>query len=96
VKKNAFPNKDNAYLCNGMMEEILNQHQKIGDLKVKSRTSVDKYRNPNKDITEISKELKVSLILEGSVRKVGDDLRIAAQLIDAETGDHLGSEIYDG
>ncbi len=90
------PGKDNEYLCNGMMEEILNQLQKIGDLKVKSRTSVEKYRNPNKDIIEIGRELKVSLILEGSVRKVGDDLRIATQLIDAKTGDHLWSEIYDG
>jgi TolB-like protein/tetratricopeptide (TPR) repeat protein len=90
------PGKDNDYLCNGMMEEILNQLQKIGDLKVKSRTSVEKYRNPDKDIKVIGKELGVSLIMEGSIRKIGDDLRIATQLIDAKTGDHLWSEIYDG
>ena len=93
---NDSPDKDNEYLCNGMMEEILNQLQKIGDLRVKSRTSVEKYRNPEKDIKVIGQELEVSLILEGSVRKAGDDLRIAAQLIDTKTGDHLWSEIYDG
>ncbi len=90
------PDKDNEYFCNGMMEEILNQLQKIGALKVKARTSSERYRNPNKDIKVIGKELGVSLIMEGSVRKIGDDLRIAAQLIDAKTGDHLWSEIYDG
>lgn len=93
---NDSPDKENEYFCNGMMEEILNQLQKIGDLKVKARTSVEKYRNTNQNITEIGKELKVSLIMEGSVRKVGNDLRIATQLIDTKTGDHLWSEIYDG
>ena len=93
---NDSPDKDNDYFCNGMMEEILNQLQKIGDLKVKSRTSVEKYRNPEKDIKVIGHELGVSLIMEGSVRKIGDDLRITAQLIDATTGDHIWSETYDG
>ena len=93
---NDSPDKDNEYFCNGMMEEILNQLLKIGDLKVKARTSSEKYRNPNKDIKVIGKELGVSLIMEGSVRKIGDDLRITAQLIDAKTGNHLWSEIYDG
>ena len=93
---NDSPDKDNEYFCNGMMEEILNQLQKIGDLKVKSRTSVEKYRNPDKDIKVIGDELGVSLIMEGSVRKVGDDLRITTQLIDTKTGDHLWSDTYDG
>ena len=93
---NDSPDTNNLYFCNGMMEDILNHLVRINDLEVKSRTSVEKYRNPNKDIIEIGRELKVSLILEGSVRKVGDDLRIATQLIDAKTDDHLWSEIYDG
>jgi TolB-like protein len=93
---NDSPDKENDYFCNGMMEEILNQLQKISDLKVKARTSVEKYRNPDKDIKLIGQELGVSLIMEGSVRKIGDDLRITAQLIDTKTGDHLWSEIYDG
>jgi TolB-like protein len=93
---NDSPDKENEYFCNGMMEEILNQLQKIKDLRVKARTSVEKYRNPDKDIKEIGHELGVSLIMEGSVRKIGDDLRITAQLIDTKTGDHLWSETYDG
>ena len=93
---NDSPDKDNEYFCNGMMEEILNQLQKIGDLKVKSRTSVEKYRNPDKDIKVIGHELGVSLIMEGSVRKIGDDLRITVQLIDTKSGNHLWSETYDG
>lgn len=93
---NDSPDKENDYVCNGMMEEILNQLQKISDLRVKSRTSSEKYRNSGKDIREIGKELNVSMIMEGSVRKIGDDLRIYTQLINAKTGDHLWSEVYDG
>jgi TolB-like protein len=93
---NDSPDKDNEYVCNGMMEDILNQLQKIKDIRVKSRTSVEKYRSSDKDIREIGHELGVSLIMEGSVRKIGDDLRIAAQLIDVKTGDRLWSDIYDG
>jgi TolB-like protein len=93
---NDSPDKDNEYFCNGITEEILNQLQKINDLKVKSRTSVEKYRNTDKDIKVIGHELGVSLVMEGSVRKIGDDLRITAQLIDSKTGDHLWSEVYEG
>ena len=71
------------------MDEILTQLQKIGDLKVKSRTSSERYRHPGKNIIDIGRELRVSLIVEGSVRKDGNDLRITAQLINAKTGDHL-------
>jgi TolB-like protein len=90
------PEKDNEYFCNGMMEEILNHLQKIGDLQVKSRTSVEQYRNPMRDIKAIGKELQVAFLVEGSVRKFGDDLRITAQLIETNSGNHLWSEIYDG
>ncbi len=93
---NDSPDEGNEYFCNGMMEEIMNHLQNIGGLKVKSRTSVEKYRNLQKDIKDIGHELDVSFILEGSVRKSGDDLRIATQLIDAKTGDHLWSHIYNG
>ena len=94
--RNDSPDPDNEYVCNGIMEEILTQLQKISDLKVKARTSVEKYRDPERDITDIGRELGVSLILEGSVRKAGNDLRITAQLINAKTGDHLWAETYDG
>jgi TolB-like protein/class 3 adenylate cyclase/Tfp pilus assembly protein PilF len=93
---NDSPDAENEYFCNGMMEEILNQLQKIGDLRVKSRTSAEQYRNEVKDIQTIGKEMSVSFVLEGSVRKAGDDIRITTQLIDVKTGDHLWSETYDG
>jgi TolB-like protein/AraC-like DNA-binding protein/Tfp pilus assembly protein PilF len=93
---NDSPDKENEYFCNGIMEEILNQLQKISDLKVKSRKSVEMYRNTNKDIRVIGHELAVSMIMEGSVRKIGDDLRIRAELIDIESGNHLWSQTYDG
>jgi len=63
---------------------------------VKARTSSERYDNPDKDLTVIAKELKVAFILEGSVRKSGDDLRITAQLIEGKTGDHIWAETYDG
>jgi TolB-like protein/class 3 adenylate cyclase/Tfp pilus assembly protein PilF len=93
---NDSPDQENEYFCNGMMEEILNQLQKIGDLRVKSRTSAEQYRNEVKDIQTIGEEMSVSFVLEGSVRKAGDDIRITTQLIDVKTGDHLWSETYDG
>ena len=93
---NDSPDTTNLYFCNGMMDEILTHIQKIGNLKVKSRTSGERYRNTDKDIKEIGRELEVSFIVEGSVRKVGDDLRITAQLINTKTGDHLWADSYDG
>jgi TolB-like protein len=93
---NDSPDTVNLYFCNGMMDEILTQLQKIGNLKVKARTSVEKYRNPDKDIKDIGKELGVYLIMEGSVRKIDDNLHVTAQLINAKSGDHLWAETYDG
>ena len=93
---NDSSNEENLYFCNGMVEEILNSLQKISELEVKSRTSVEKYRNPSRNLKIIAKELDVNYILEGSVRKSGEDLRITAQLINAQTGNHLWSETYDG
>ena len=93
---NDSPDPDNEYFCNGMFEEIITHIQKIADLKVKSRTSVEQYRNPTQGIKFIGSELGVAFLVEGSVRKVGDNLRITAQLIDAKTGDPLWAETYDG
>jgi TolB-like protein/tetratricopeptide (TPR) repeat protein len=93
---NDSPDKENEYFCNGIMDEILTQLQKIHDMKVKSRTDVEKYRNPDKSIKVIGKELGVSYIMEGSVRKIGDDLRVTTQLIDTKNSDHLWAETYDG
>lgn len=93
---NDSPDPDNEYFCNGMMDEILNQLVIISDMRVKSRTSVEKYRNQSQDIRDIGAELGVAYVLEGSVRKMGDNLRIITQLIDTNTGDHIWSNNYDG
>jgi adenylate cyclase len=94
--RNDSPDPENEYFCNGMMEEILTNLQKISDLKVKSRTAVEKFRGTSINIKTIEDELGVSYFLEGSVRKVGNNLRINAQLIDVKSGDHLWAETYDG
>lgn len=83
------------YFSDGITEDIITQLSKIADLKVISRTSVMQYKNSDKNIREIADELHVSAILEGSVRKVGNNLRINAQLIDANTDQHIWAEQYD-
>lgn len=89
------PSGDQEYFSIGMMEEILNHLAKIEGLQVKSRTSVMQYAGTTKPITDISKELRVANLLEGSVRKAGNQVRITVQLIDGKTDDHLWSETYD-
>jgi len=83
------------YFSDGMMEEILNHLVKIEDLQVTSRTSVMQYKGTTKTIGEIAKELRVATILEGSVRKAGNRVRITVQLIDGRTDKHLWSETFD-
>ncbi len=87
--------QDQEYFGDGMAEEILNTLVKIRDLRVAGRTSAFAYKDENKDLREIGSELGVAYILEGSVRKEGDDLRITAQLINAADGSHLWSDSYD-
>jgi TolB-like protein len=94
--KNMSNDPDQEYFSDGMMEEILDRLFKIGDLKVISRTSSMHYKNSDKSIKEIARELKVGNIIEGSVRRIGNNVRIAVQLIDAATDAHLWSEIYNG
>jgi TolB-like protein/class 3 adenylate cyclase len=84
------------YFSDGITEEIITQLSKIADLKVISRTSVMQYKNTQKNIRQIAKELGVSTVLEGSVRRDGNTVRITAQLIDAGTDKHIWSEKYDG
>jgi serine/threonine protein kinase/tetratricopeptide (TPR) repeat protein len=93
--KNMSSDKESEYFCDGMTEDILTQLSKIGDLKVISRTSIMQYKNTNKTLREIGKELEVATVLEGSVRKEGNRLRIVGQLIDAKTDEHLWAETYD-
>ncbi len=83
------------YFSEGMMDEILDRLFKVGDIKVISRTSSMLYKNSGLPLKEIAAELGVTAILEGSVRKAGNMVRITVQLIDARNDTHLWSEIYD-
>ncbi len=87
--------KEDEYFCDGMHDDILSQVAKIHDLKVVSRTSVMRYKNTDKSIGEIAQELGVETILEGSVRRAGEKVRIVSQLINAKTDGHLWAETYD-
>jgi serine/threonine protein kinase len=90
------PDRDNAFFADGLTEEIISDLSKIGDLRVISRTSSMQLKGRKQDIATIARELNVHYVLEGSVRKAGDRLRITAQLIDAATDAHLWSEKYNG
>lgn len=93
--KNDSNDSTNLYLINGLMESTLNNLQKIGDLRVISRTSVEQYRNSPKSIPEIAKELGVSYFVEGSGQKIGNKILLNIQLIDGNTDGHLWAEQYE-
>jgi len=86
---------DQGYFCDGVAEEILNTLTRIDGLRVASRTSSFQFRSQSVDIKDIGKQLRVSSVLEGSVRKSGNRLRVTAQLINTENGYHLWSERFD-
>ena len=90
---NDDPKQD--YFCDGITDDIITDLSKINGLSVISRNSTFTYKGQNKKIPEIAKELKVRYILEGSVRRSGDQVRINAQLIDAETDHHIWAERFD-
>ena len=79
----------------GITEDIISQLSNIKDVRVIARTSVLQYKETKKNVVEIAKELGVSTILEGSVRRIGDDVRIVSQLIDVQTDGHLWAGTYD-
>lgn len=87
---------NDEYFSDGITEELINALVKVNDLEVASRTSVFSYKNTHKDVRQIGKELNVATILEGSVRKAGNRIRVTAQLIDTEDGFHIWSENFDG
>ncbi|HXA10098.1 MAG TPA: tetratricopeptide repeat protein [Chthoniobacterales bacterium] len=93
--ENLSEDKDNAFFADGIQDDILTNLSKIGDLKVISRTSVMGYRGQEKNVRQIGKELGVSAILEGSVRREGNRVRVNVQLINAENDQHLWAEDYD-
>ena len=86
---------DDEYFADGMTEDILTELSKIKDLLVISRTTIMKYKNSNKSLKDIGKELGVANILEGSIRRVGERVRITGQLINATNDQHLWAEKYD-
>lgn len=92
--KNESSDSANVYFINGLMESTLNNLQKIKDLRVISRTSVEKYRNTDKTIAEIAEELHVSYFVEGSGQKVGDQVLLHIQLIEAASDKHIWAEQY--
>lgn len=84
----------NIYIINGLMESILNNLQQIEELRVISRTSVEKYRNTNKTIPEIARELNVNYFVEGSGQKIGNQILLNVQLIEASSDRHIWAEQY--
>jgi serine/threonine protein kinase len=89
------PNRDQEYFCDGIAEELINAATKIKDLRVVARTSAFAFKGKDMDIREIGQKLNVETILEGSVRKAGNRLRITSQLINVADGYHLWSDKFD-
>jgi serine/threonine protein kinase/tetratricopeptide (TPR) repeat protein len=92
---NLSADPDSEYFTDGMADEIINALSKIQSLRVASRTSSFAFKGKSEDISEIGKKLKVSTVLEGSMRKMGNKLRITAQLVNVADGYQLWSERYD-
>ncbi len=92
---NISPDPNDEYFADGMTEEVIATMSKISGLRVIARTSVNRYKNGVKGIGEIAKELEVGSVLESSVRKVGNNVRITVQLVDSQTSEHLWAESYD-
>jgi TolB-like protein/cytochrome c-type biogenesis protein CcmH/NrfG len=93
--ENLSPDPDNAYFADGIQEEILTRLASIADLKVISRTSTQSYQSKPRNLSQIAKQLGVANIVEGSVQKAGDQVRVNVQLINAQTDAHLWAETFD-
>lgn len=92
--KNDSNDSSNIYIVNGLMESLLNKLQQIENIRVISRTSVEKYRHTSKSIPEIAEELNVKYFVEGSGQKIGDQILLNVQLIEASSDDHLWAQQY--
>jgi serine/threonine protein kinase len=93
--ENLSRDQDNAYFADGIQEEILTRLAQIADLKVISRNSTQRYHSKPGNLADIAKQLGVANILEGSVQKAADKVRVSVQLINAQTDSHLWAESYD-
>jgi TolB-like protein len=89
------PEKDQEYFCDGMTEELITELARIGGLRVVARTSVFAFKGKPQDVRQVGNQLNVATVLEGSIRKAGDHLRITAQLIGVSDGYHLWSQSYE-
>jgi adenylate cyclase len=89
------PDPNDEYFADGMTEEVISAISKVRELDVISRTSVMQYKNKSKNVSDIGRELKVGTLLEGSVRKAGNQVRVAVQLINANSDKHLWADNYD-
>src|SRR5438445_9227884 len=93
--QNLSEEKANAYFADGIQDEILTRLSKIADLKVISRTSTQRYKSAPSNLPEIAKQLGVAHILEGTVQKAADQVRVNVQLINAQNDSHLWADKYD-
>src|ERR1700726_1981825 len=93
--ENLSDEKENAYFADGIQDDVLTNLSKISDLKVISRTSVMPYRGKTSNVREIGKALGVATILEGSVRRIGNRVRVNVQLINTDNDQHIWAEDYD-
>jgi TolB-like protein/cytochrome c-type biogenesis protein CcmH/NrfG len=93
--ENLSDDQQNTYLADGIQDDILSSLAKVADLKVISRTSVRQYRGGNRNLREIGIDLGVAHILEGTVRRAGNRVRVVAQLINARTDAHIWSDTFD-
>src|SRR6266536_496474 len=93
--ENLSPDSDNAYFADGIQEEILTRLASIAGLKVISRTSTQQYQSKPRNLRQIAKQLGVANILEGSVQKTADQMRVNVQLVNAQTDSHLWGDTYD-
>ena len=93
--ENLSSDPNNAYFADGIQEEILTRLAKIAGLKVISRTSTLRYQSKPRNLIEVAKQLGLANILEGSVQKIADQVRVNVQLINAQTDSHLWAETYD-
>jgi serine/threonine protein kinase/Tfp pilus assembly protein PilF len=93
--ENLSPDPSNAYFANGIQEEILTRLASIAELKVISRTSTQRFQSKPRNLGEIAKQLGVANIVEGSVQKAADQVRVTVQLVNAQTDSHLWADTYD-
>ncbi|MBT8218835.1 MAG: hypothetical protein KJP00_03375 [Bacteroidia bacterium] len=93
--RNLSPDQENQFFCDGVTEAVLSNLSKISGLKVIARSTIEQYKNTTKNISVIARELGVTNIIEGSVQRSGNKVRITTQLVDPDTKEQIWSDVYD-